>query len=72
MSDRKVLYAKLQTEFFSVGLGNLGTTLGDQQKQRGIEMTYTQHGLFVKYKGSEFVVPLANVVGCTLAPEAVK
>lgn len=69
MTDRKVLYAKLQTEYFSVGTGNLSTTLGDPQKHRGMEMTYTQYGLFVKYKGFEFVVPLANIVGCTLVPE---
>ena len=69
MTPRKVTYAKLQTEYFSTGTGNLGTVLGDQQKTPGIQMSYTEVGLHVKWRGVEFIVPPGNIVGVTLAPE---
>lgn len=68
--ERTVIYAKLQTEFFTTGVGNLGVTLGDPQKHRDMRMTWAPtEGLRVKYKGVEFLVPHGNIVGVTLAPE---
>lgn len=64
----KVKYAKLQTEYFSVGAGNLGTTL-DANKFTGMEMYYTENGLMVKYRGAHFLVPPANIVGATFVED---
>ena len=63
----KVKYAKLHTEYFSNGTGNLGTVLGDSNKHLGMDMLWTQYGLFVSYKGVHFTVPLSNLAGCTFA-----
>lgn len=68
--ERKVTYAKLQTEYFCTGTGNLGTSLGDPNKHRGMEMSWTNDGLLVKYKGVEFLIPPGNVAGATLAPKS--
>jgi hypothetical protein len=61
----KVKYAKLHTEYFSVGTGNLSNTLEPEGKHKGMEVIWTPSGLFVDYKGVHFVVSQGNVVGCT-------
>lgn len=70
--SRKVTYAKLHTEYFSTGTGNLGTVLGDPNKHRGMEITWTPDGLEIKYNNVEFGVPLSNCAGYTFAKESLK
>ena len=72
MKERKVTYAKLHTEFFAAGLGNLGTTLGEPNKHRGMDITWTPDGLFVEYNNVKFGVPLSNCAGYVFAHPALK
>lgn len=61
----KVKYAKLQTEYFSTGTGNLGTVFETDSRHKGMQMEFTEKGLFVEYKGVHFAIPLGNIVGVT-------
>lgn len=64
MSKRSVSYVKLHQAMFSVGLGNLGAALA-KAEHKGIEMYKTENGdgIDVLYKGIEFWVPAANIIG---------
>lgn len=66
----KVKYVKLHTPYFDVGCGNLGDTLGDPNKHKHMDITWTPDGLFVEFKGVTFGVPLTACVGYTFTSPA--
>lgn len=51
--ETESLYSKVAT-----GIGKSAVS--------GVKMKYNSDGLFCEYKGSAFVIPLANVKGCWL------
>ncbi len=64
-----VKIAKLHASYFPGGCGNLGDVLDPASRHLGMTMFLTENGLFVSYKNTFFVVPLANVVGMTLTSD---
>jgi hypothetical protein len=74
MSNRAVKYARLQTNAYVVGAGELGTVFPPQTKVlEGLTMAVSDLGLMIsfKYQGhtKELLIPLANVSLMELASE---
>ncbi len=72
--SRQVLYAKLQTPYFSPGSGDLGTVFPPAGKTLAeLTMLAMPEGLILTFKynsrNQEVLIPYGNVVGMTLAPE---
>ena len=70
----KVIYAKLQTPFFSPGTGELGTVFPPQGKTLSeLDMVKTVDGVEITFKynarNQRIFIPNANLVGASLAPE---
>jgi hypothetical protein len=71
--SRQVLYAKLQTAFFSPGTGDLGLVFPPAGKTlSNLTMNTTFEGLDIQFKYNmrdhEVLIPYANVVGMSLVP----
>ncbi len=69
-----VKYAKLQTAYFSQGLGDLGTVFPPTNKTlSNLAMNMTSDGLSIKFMFNfgehELMIPYANIVGMTVVPE---
>lgn len=57
------LKVKLLKTHSTVWMGKeLGTTLGDPQKHRGMDITYTAESLFVTFEGKTIGIPHAACV----------
>ena len=60
--SKPVKYVRMHQAVFVAGLGDLGNVLGDQNKHKGMELAMSEHGVDVKYKGRQFLIPITNVV----------
>lgn len=72
--NRKITYARLHQNGYAPGVGELGNTFPPQSKTlEGLSMEVAVEGLYMTflYKGirQELLVPLANIIMMTLAPE---
>lgn len=75
--NRKVTYARLHTEAYVPGTGSIGTVLPPSGKTLdNLSMSATDSGLLVEFSFKavkhEILIPSANVVLMTLAPEESK
>jgi hypothetical protein len=70
--SRKVTHAQFHQSVFIKAAGNIGNSLPSGTKNYNEEMSHTPEGLLIKIGKIESLVPWANVIVCTYAPEETK
>lgn len=66
----KITWVRVHQEVFVPGLNkNMQKTMTPGEYP-GIEMDYQPDGLYVSFKGVDFIIPTANIVSAVFAPKA--